>query len=245
MIRRKLFDYLAGKLSRRTLLGIVFPCMCVNFFGMLGLAILFFPHAYDWRVLSISQLLYPRQNPQFYAIAAGGLAVTAVLLIPFAGYLRRRLQAAAPVGAKLGAVSLAGGVIFLILAALVSSHPVVGRSSVPKLHGIMGRMAAVGIGLSLVLFAACAVKGHFTLRNGRQLYPRSLLVIWSLTILPALLVTLVWLALGTRFQWLDPIHRMLAGSIVWHVGIWEWIGAAEVFVLLGSSVWLLPEHAGD
>ena len=39
-MRPKLFDYLAGKISRRTLLGVVFPCMCVNFFGMLALAIL-------------------------------------------------------------------------------------------------------------------------------------------------------------------------------------------------------------
>ena len=241
MILPKVSNYLAGKITRRTLLGAVFPCMCAAYFGMLALAILFFPHAYDWRVLSISQLLYPRQNPGFYPIAAGGVAATGVLLIPFAGYLRRRLQAAAPVGAWIGAVSVTLGIIFMILAALISSHPAVGQSSFPKLHLFMARNAGIGIGVGLLVFAACGVKGYFVLATGRQLYPRSLLVIWSLTILPAVSVVLVWLALLARFHWMDPIHRALAGTIVWHLGIWEWIGSVFAFVFLGCSVWLLPE----
>jgi hypothetical protein len=241
----KVFDYLAGKITRRTLLGVVFPCMCVAYFGTLALAVLLFPHSYDWRVLSISQLLYPRRNPQFYAVAASGVAVTGVLLIPFAGYLRRRLQVAAPIGARVGAVSLIIGAICLILAGLVSSQPAQGRSSFPKLHGIMGRAAGLGVGIGLVVFAACGVKGYFTVATGRQLYPRSLLAIWSLTILPVVLVVLVWLALLAHFQWLDPVHRALAGTVVWHLGIWEWSGSVMVFLFLGGSVWLLPEHAAD
>jgi hypothetical protein len=245
VILPKVFDYLAGKITRRTLLGVVFPCMCVAYFGTLALAILLFPHGYDWRVASISQLLYPRRNPQFYAIAASGIAATGVLLIPFAGYLGRRLQGVAPMGAKLGAVSVIVGVICLILAGIVSSHPAEGRSSFPKLHLNIARAAGIGIGVGLLVFAGCGVKGHVTGATGRQLYPRSLLVIWSLTVLPAVLVVLVWLALLARFQWLDPVHRALAGTIVWHLGIWEWLGSVLVFVFLGGSVWLLPEHAGD
>ena len=209
------------------------------------LAILLFPRAYDWRVLSISQLLYPRQNPGFYPIAASGIAMTGVLMIPFAGYLQRRLRLAAPIGARLGAFSVAVGVIGLIVAGLVSSHPVVGRSSVPKLHGIVARMAAIGVGGGLVVFAGCGVKGHFALATGRQLYPRSLLVVWSLTILPVLVVVPVWLAMWARYPWLEPIRRVLVGTVFWHLGFWEWIGSAAVFLFLGGSVWLLPEHAGD
>jgi len=241
VILPKVFDYVAGKITRRTLLGVVFPGMCVAYFGMLALAILFFPRAYDWRVLSISQLLYPRQNPGFYPIAASGVAATGVLLIPFAGYLHRRLQAAAPVGARIGAVSITAGIICLILAALVSSHPAVGQSSFPKLHFILARNAGIGIGVGLMVFAGCGVKGYFALATGRQLYPRSLLVIWVLTILPAVLVVAVWLALRARFHWMDPVHRAFAGTIVWHLGIWEWIGSVFAFVFLGCSVWLLPE----
>ena len=245
VILPKLLNYFAGKITRRTLLGVVFPCMCVAYFGTLALAILLFPHSYDWRVLSVSQLLYPRRNPQFYAIAASGVVTTGVLLIPFAGYLRRRLHVAAPIGARIGAVSVMVGVICMILAGLISSQPVEGQSSFPKLHGIMGRVAGIGIGVGLVVFAACGVKGYFTMATGRQLYPRSLLVIWSVTILPAILVALMWQALRAHFHWLDPVHRALAGTVVWHLGIWEWSGSVMVFVFLGCSVWLLPEHAED
>lgn len=219
--------------------------MCASYFGMLALAILTFPRAFDWRYLSISQLLYPRQNPEFHAIASTGIAVTGVLMIPFAGYLQRRLRVAAPVTAKVAAFSMAVGIICLILAALISSHPLEGRSSIPKFHVNMARIAAIGIGVGLVVFAGCGVKGYFTLATGRKLYRRGLLFIWSLTILPALLVVPVWLVMLARFPWLDPVRRMLVGTVVWHLGFWEWIGSVTVFLFLGGSVWLLPEHAGD
>ena len=241
----RLLDYLAGKITRRTLLGAVLPCLFASYFGMLVLAVVLFPHRYDWRVLSISQLLYPRQNPGFYPIAASGVAVSGMLIVPFAGYLQRRFRLAAPIGATFGAVCVAGGAVGLTLAALISSHPMGGESAVPRLHAILAKVAAIGIGVGLLMFAGCGVKGHFKLSGGRQLYPRGLLLVWSLTLLPALLVLMGWLALRTRPQWLEPIKQLLAGTAVWHVGFWEWIGSGIVWVILAGSVWLLPEHAGD
>jgi hypothetical protein len=119
----KLSDYLAGRIERRTLLGAVFPGMCVAYFGMLALAARLFPHDYDWRVLSISQLLYPRQSPEFYWIAASGVTLAGALMLPFAGYLERQLAGAAPVGAKAGcSVSVCrGGGVYCSRAHFVAS----------------------------------------------------------------------------------------------------------------------------
>jgi hypothetical protein len=243
VIPAKLLDYLAGNLSRRTLLGAVFPCMCVSYFGMLVLAVRLFPRTYDWRVLSISQLLYPRNNPTFYAIAASGVAVTGMLMIPFAGYLQRRLRTAAPRGAKVGAVSLVGGAMCMILAGLVSSHPLNGPSSVPKLHSYSARTAALAIGLGLTVFALCGLKGYLLPAPGRKPYPRSLLIVWSLPLVPAIAFLLMRLAMVGHMPWLQSIRRSLAGSVVWHAGFWEWTGSVIVALFLGCAVWLLPEHA--
>jgi ABC-type xylose transport system permease subunit len=202
--------------------------MFVSYFGTLVLAVLFFPGAYNWCDASISTLLYPRNNPEFHFLASIGIAVAGLLMIPFAGYINRRLRIASPVVANAGTIAFAGGVICLILAGLIVSHPLHGRSSVPRLHSILARTAALGIGMGMVMFDACAVKGHFNRATGKKLYRRSLIVLWSLAILPVILAVVFGPVLQTHF---------------WHLGFWEWIGSASAFLFLVCSVWLLPEHA--
>jgi len=101
--------------------------------------------------MSISQLLYPRVNPDFHFIPAIDWLLAGVLLIPFAGYIRRRLgfDSAA---VRAGVASFAGGAICLILAGLITSHPLHGRAAVPKLHEVLGRLAGVGLGGGILLF---------------------------------------------------------------------------------------------
>src|SRR5438105_13935524 len=56
-------------------------------------------------------------------------------MIPFAGYLQRRLRWAAPRTAGLGAGAFAAGVMALILAGLVVSSPRLhGPARLPRLH---------------------------------------------------------------------------------------------------------------
>ncbi len=68
-----------------------------------------FPKNYDWRYRVISNLLSPRDNPSHYWMAAGGLALTGLLMLPFAGYLRRHLGVIAPRTANISAGTFTAG----------------------------------------------------------------------------------------------------------------------------------------
>jgi hypothetical protein len=226
----KLFNLLSDNFTRRTLQFALIPLMFVSYFGALGLSVLLFPGAYDWYNASISTLLYPRNNPEFHFIASIGIAVAGLLTLPFAGYINRRLRIVSPVAANGGTIAFVGGVICLILAGLIVSHPLYGRSSVPRLHSILARTAALGIGVGMMMFDACAVRGYFNQVMGKKLYRRSLLVLWSLATLPGILAIVLKLVMQTRF---------------WHLGFWEWTGSAAAFLFLVCSAWLLPEQVRE
>jgi hypothetical protein len=241
----KLSKFFSGDLKQSTLLFVLFPLVVGSYFGVLGLAVVLFPGAYDWRTMSISKLLYPRLNPQFHYVAAIGIAATGLLMIPFAGYIHRRSRTVCPVAAAVAAVLFAGGCICLIFAGLVSSHPLQGGSSVPRLHERLARAAAIGIGVGSIIFNACAIKDYFNPAAATKCYRRSLIISWSLLTLPAILVLVLRLVMFARLPSLDPFYQTWRGSIAWHLGFWEWVGSAAVILFLLCSAWLLPEHAGD
>ena len=221
----------------------LFPQVVGAYFGVLALAIALFPEDYDWRTTSISKLLYPRNNPQFHSIAAAGIAATGLLMIPFAGYIRRRVRMASPVAAAIATALFMGGCICLIFAGLVTSHPLHGASPVPRLHERLARAAALGISLGIIVFTACANKGYFNPATTR--YRRSLIVTWNLLTLPAILVPVLRLVMVARFESLKPFYQAWRNSAAWHLGFWEWVGSSAVILFLLCSAWLLPEQACD
>jgi hypothetical protein len=241
----KLSKFFSGDIKQRTLLFVLFPLVVGSYFGMLTLAVVLFPGVYDWRTMSISKLLYPRLNPQFHLVAAIGIAATGLLMIPFAGYIHRRLRTASPIATTIAAALFAGGCICLIFAGLVTSHPLQGASSVPRLHERLARAAAIGVGVGIIVFDVCAIKGYFNTAPATQHYRRGLIVFWNLLTLPALLVLVLRLVMFAHLPSLDPFCQAWRGSIAWHLGFWEWVGSAAVILFLLGSAWLLPEHAGD
>ena len=229
--------FFTGDLRRRTMLFVMIPLIVISFFGSLTLAVALLPQAYDWRMMSISQLLYPRVNPEFHFIPAMGLALAGVLLLPFAGYVRRRLGFDSP-AVRAGAASFAGGAICLILASLITSHPLHGRAAVPKLHEVLGRLAGVGLGGGILLFEFHVLK--YRRRDGSAWVSRGLIFWWSLITGPAIVLFILRLVIAARFQVLEPLTRSLKQSPIWHLGFWEWIGSVAVIVFLVVSAWLLP-----
>src|ERR1700756_1018699 len=115
-----LADFCSGRLKQRTLLLIFIPLILASYFGSLTFAIWLFPGPFDWRTKSMSKLLYPRNNPQFHAVGSVGLTIAGLLMIPFAGYIARRLRLVAPVLAQVGAYAFAAGAAGLILGAFNS-----------------------------------------------------------------------------------------------------------------------------
>lgn len=85
--------FFSGNQTRKTLLFVVVP---------LNLLILFwdawlrhFPvlgSLNDWRDSVISHHISPRNNPEYHSVPSFGMAITGLLLIPFVGYIKRRLH---------------------------------------------------------------------------------------------------------------------------------------------------------
>src|ERR1700756_5694580 len=220
-------------LYRKSTLTVLLALIFFSFFGTLAVSAWMFPHNYDWRYRVISNLLSPRDNPNHYWLAASGLVLTGLLMLPFAGYLQRHLEVIAPRAARIGAATFAAGIAALICACFVvpqHAHEVLG---VRRLHELLGRSAAGFLALGMLCCCWCAWKG-------RSLLAPRLFWIWSLvTLLPLVgIFCSESLLVLTRLNvsWAIPIRGALRHSVFWHLGFWEWTGAVAVFVFLCAAV---------
>ncbi len=241
----KILDFLRGNLKRRTMLFVMVPLTLASYFGMMGIAASLYPESYDWRFNSMSMLLYPHDNPEFHYGASICVAVCGVSMIPFAGYIRRRLRGIAPIAATIGAVAFFAGSVCLALAGLITSHPAQGISSFPRLHDQLARFSAICIGVGMVLFNACGTKWHFRPKPGKPPCRRSLLVSWNLLTLPPLLIVIAWLVIRRYVKQSGPTYHAIVTSAAWQVGFWEWIGYPVVFLFLICAVLFLPENSSE
>src|SRR6266513_194607 len=226
-------------LYRKAVLAALLALIFLSFFGTLGLSARMFPENYDWRDRVISNLLSPRDNPGHYWLPACGIAFAAVLMLPFAGYLHRNLKIASPRAAHASATALIGGIIALICACFVVPQHVHDVLGVRRLHEFVARWAAGLMALGMLTASWCALKGF-----RKNLLQRRLFWTWSfVTLLPlAGIFFSESLLLLTRLKpvWAMPIRSALRHSVFWHLGFWEWSGAAAVFVFFCAAVFLTP-----
>jgi hypothetical protein len=228
-------------LYRKSTLVVLLALIFFSFFGTLTISAWMFPQNYDWRYRVISNLLSPRDNPEHYRLAAMGVALTAVLMLPFAGYLRQQLHASAPRAAGVSAGAFTAGTIALICASLIvpqHTHNVFGLA---RAHEFLGRSAAGFLAIGMLFSCWCAWKDR-----SRSLFAAGLFWVWLMvTLLPlaGILLSECLLVL-TRFApaWATPIRNALRHSVFWHLGFWEWTGAAAVFVFLSAAVFLSPSN---
>ena len=229
-----------GNLTRRLLLSVWLPLIALSYFGTLTMAARLSPQVYDWRRKAISRLLYPGYDPKFHLVASLGVAVTGLLMLPIADYIRRRLRQVAPRIVDAGAFALAVGAIGLILAGLIVSHPFHGTSAFPRLHEMLARMAALALGAGIIVLWACVVKAQHS-SSTRNSQWRWLQVSWSIVTLPALSVVVLRVVAGAHLDWSNPLYQKLENRALWPLGLWEWLGSAAVFLFLLSAALFLPE----
>ncbi len=225
-------NFWSGRLKQRALLRIFIPLILASYFGSLTFAVWMFPGPFDWRTKSMSRLLYPRNNPQFHAAVSLGVAVTGLLMIPFGGYIGRRLRVISPLPAEIGTLVFNAGAISLVLAAVIVSQP---------FHEVFARGAGICIGIGIVAFYLSATRGLSVPAD--ETHPRLRLVLaWSLIVPPALLVLMLRSLAAAHFQWSNATYRVLENRSLWHLGFWEWIGSIAVFLFLLDAALFLPEN---
>ena len=198
------------------------------------------PESYDWRHRVISSLLSPRDNPDHYWLAAAGMGLSAVLMLPLVEYLRRYLKTIAPRIAKVSAGAFKLGIIALICASFVVPHYADSKFKIEELHEFLGRSAAGLLAIGMLCACWCTWKGRAQL-------PFALSWVWSVvTLLPltGVFVSKALLVLThVEPSWAAPIRDALRDSVFWHLGFWEWTGAAGIFVFLCATVFLTPAQA--
>jgi hypothetical protein len=211
---------LSPMFCQRSTLVLLPALIFLSFFGTLSLSAWMFPDNYDWRYRVISSLLSPRDNFRHYWFAASGLALTAVLMLPFAEHLRRHLQSVAPRMAKMSAAAFTVGIVALISACFVVPQHVHETIGIRRLHELLGRTAAG-------CFAVAMLCGCWCTWNGRAQNSTAATVfwIWSLvTLMPLIgLCGSEALSLLTRLEtsWAGPIRNALRHSVFWHLGFWN------------------------
>jgi Protein of unknown function (DUF998) len=237
---RRLINVWTGNLTRRVLLQTWLPLIALSYFGTLTIAAWRSSQSYNWRRKAISKLLYPGYDPRFHHVASLGVAVTGLLMLPFADYIRRKLGKVSPRVVDAGAFALALGAIALILAALIVSHPVHGTSAFPSLHETLARTAAFALGAGMIVLWACAAKGcqASSIRDPKWQW---LMVSWSLVTLSALSIVLLRAVAAAHLDWSNPLYQKLENGALWHLGLWEWLGSVAVFLFLLSAALFLPE----
>jgi hypothetical protein len=152
----------------------------LSFFGTLALSARAFPQNYDWRYRVISNLLSPRDNPHHYWLPASGIILTAVLMLPFAGYLHRNLESASPRAASVSSGAFIAGTIALICACLVVPQHLHDVLGVRRLHEFIARSAAGFLTIAMLTACWCAWIGF-----KKNLLQRRLFWTWLVvTLLP-------------------------------------------------------------
>jgi hypothetical protein len=231
--------FFGAMLYRKSTLTILLALIFVSFFGTLTVSAWLFPQSYDWRYRVISNLLSPRDNPAHYRLAASGVALTALLMLPFAGFLQRQFGATAPRMAGVSAGTFTVGVVALICACLVvpqHTHDVLGLH---RMHEFLGRSAAGFLAMGMLFSCWCAWKDR-----AKSSVTAALFWIWLLvTLLPlagVLLSECLLMLTRLELSWATPIRDALRHSVFWHLGFWEWTGAAAVFAFLSAAVLLMP-----
>jgi len=227
-------------LYRKSTLGILLALIFLSFFGMMTLSASMLPESYDWRRRVISSLLSPRDNPDHYLFAAVGLGLSGVLMLPLVEYLRRYLKTIAPRTAKVSAGAFILGIIALICASFVVPQHRDATFGIEHLHEFLGRSAAGLLAIGMLCACWCAWKGRAQLPFALSW------VWWVVTVLPltGLFVSKALLVLtSVGPSWAAPIRTAFRDSVFWHLGFWEWTGAAGVFVFLCAAVFLTPAQA--
>jgi len=219
-------DSVPRPLPRRPFLRLLMAGIALSFFGTLVLTASLFPEPYDWRFRVISSLASPHDNPHYYRLASAGLALTGLLLLPFAPSLRDHCSPQSPRLAQVACWLHRLGALCLVMTALIS-----GRDrwfGLRHLHAHWAQLAGFFLGAAFLGWACGLLASRSFL-----LHPRLKFLLATLAILPTAGILLSRIALNIVYARAsraayETYNHSLAGSLA----LWEWIGAVCLYLFL-------------
>jgi hypothetical protein len=241
-VRPAIRRHFTGNVSKTALLTIVLPLATALLFGTLIIAAVYFPGGYDWRVVVISDLTSPLDNPQGCWPPALGTVASMLMLWPIAGYMAQRLSALSPRLARSAGIAfvLSFGVMALGMVVQLA-QPLIGQR---WLHEFLSRAGAGSFIFGAGCCTAIAVRDRLRFFGGQRLLSAALGWFWmSLTLLPVLCLVGLGLLMLLGHQlgqtWAEDIRQSFRHTSLWHLAFWEWVGTVMGFAfLIGSALWL-------
>ena len=221
---------------RLALLAMLFA----SYFGSLWAGSLNFPHGYDWRKNVISNLLSPRDNPDWYWLPSMGVALAGVCMLPLAAWIENELgDGDTRLARRVRRPAFLLGIGCLILSALVVPQHVHTVLGLRHAHEMLARSSAVGLGVGML----CACQSPmFKNPDGLSKRLRVLRLMWRLATLPPIAGAVgsgVVVALARLHSAGGGAAATFRGTMFWHLAFWEWAGSAGVFLFFASAVTLL------
>jgi hypothetical protein len=236
----------AGHVSRKVLLTRLLPLSIASFFGTVITAAFFFPVPYDWRVRAISNLASSRDNPGAYWLPCLGLVASAVLALPFAGYVEQRLRGITPRLARIAGVAFALAFIMLLLTGIAPQQMLL-MFGWERTHEFLARCSAAAFFAGMLCCCVCAFRDRFRVFGGQRFLGNALSFYWRwIMLLPAgcaaIIGALQFLGHQMDQAWAEQARQSFRHTILWHLAFWEWIGSVLFFMFMVVTVLLLPER---
>lgn len=235
---RYFYAYLGDPRTRLALLVLLFG----SYFGSLWVGSLHFPHPYDWRRNVISNLLSPRDNPDWYWLPSVGVAVAGLCMLQLGAWIERELgDGSGKLARRVRRPAFLVGIGCLILSAIVVPqhvHPVLGARHA---HEALARTAAAGLGVGML--CACGSGGAESEGDGeRQRRLRRLRMIWRAVTIPPVAGAAASGMIVALSRWHGvggAAAGIFRGTVFWHLAFWEWAGSVAVFLFFASAVGVL------
>jgi hypothetical protein len=243
---RRIQQIFAGHVSKMVLLTVLLPLSIASFFGTVIAAAYYFPVPYHWSTRTISNLTSPRDNPGAYWLPCLGLAASAVLALPFAGYVERRLRGIMPRLARVTGATFALAFVLLLFTGIIVQQWVLPVFGWHRMHEFFARGSAGAFSLGMLCCCACAVVDRSRGLGGQQSLGTSLSYYWGwVTLVPvggvAIIGTLQFLGHQVDQAWAEQAREFFRHTAMWHLAFWEWIGSVMFFAFMVITVLLLPE----
>ena len=238
--------FFTGCVSKKVLLTMLLPLSIASFFGTIVAAAFFFPVPYDWSVRVISNLASARDNPSAYWLPCLGLAVSAVLALPFAGYVEQHMRGITPRLARIAGMAFALACVMLLLTGIVPQKVLI-TIGWERMHEILARTSAAAFFIGMLCCCVCALKDRFRFLGGQRFLSTALAYYWAWIILlpfgcAAIIGTLQLLGQQADQAWAEQTRQSFRHTAMWHLAFWEWVGSVLFFMFMMVTVLLLPER---
>jgi succinate dehydrogenase hydrophobic anchor subunit len=240
--KNRFVSYLTGNVSKAFLLTRILPIIYLIFGITILISDLLFPTAYDWRYMVISDLISMKDNPVGFIYLSIGMTVVGILLIPFPGYIYRRLKVLCRATSLVGTFFFVLGIIGLIIMSLAFDE-----SKFPsRFHENIAAVAFLGFLFAIFFYGFPMMKDQMAKYHGKHQIDKRLFILGASllwfgflgTAISAIYVSAVPNDWGwTGLQWITKGAPVLASF-----ALWEWTTFIFILIYFALLIKMIPEQ---